>query len=374
MILIYKRFLKCKLSGLGIMVETSDNHKFEPEKRSSLYEEKSLYEEISFGSGLNEKRKNDLEVIDIIGSLMQDEDFSLEDESSFTINKVLSFLNKEINEDQNFTEAWLIKGTVLYKTGKYSGAIEAFDGALEIIPKEVSKENRSLWEENYGINYKYALKFKALALFKLGRYKEGLDALNEILELYPDDSEILDYRNMTQTLEDESLTKELNTLPYNYPEKAGIYKYEKRQAYELNRYAKALEEFDKSLEINPHGAEIWKYRGSLLYILGRYEEALEAFDKSLEIDSKDENAWSFKGSTLYMLNKPEKALKAFDKALQKNPNKLEAWFNKGSILFELGKYKQSLSAVENALRINANDPNTLVLKDAILHNLDQDEK
>ena len=150
--------------------------------------------------------------------------------------------------------------------------------------------------------------------------------------------------------------------------------YEKRQAYELNRYAKTLEQFDKSLEINPHGAEIWKYRGSLLYILGRYEEALEAFDKSLEIDSKDENAWSFKGSTLYMLNKPEKALKAFDKALQKNPNKLEAWFNKGSILFELGKYKQSLSAVENALRINANDPNTLVLKDAILHNLDQGEK
>jgi len=32
-------------------------------------------------------------------------------------------------------EAWLIKGTVLYKTGKYNGAIEAFDWALETIPK-----------------------------------------------------------------------------------------------------------------------------------------------------------------------------------------------------------------------------------------------
>lgn len=362
------------MSGLDIMAETNDNRELKQAKRSSLYKEESLHEEDPLGSGINKKRKNDLEVIDIIGSLMQDEDFSLEDESSFTINKVLSFLNKEISEDRNFTEAWLIKGTVLYKTGKYNGAIEAFDWALETIPKEVVKENRSLWEENYGVNYKYALKFKALALFKLGRYKEGLDALNEILEIYPEDSEILNYKNILQTLEDENLIKELNSLPYNYPEKSGLQKREKRPAYELDRHARALEDFDKSLEINPQDADIWRYRGSALYILGRYEEALEAFDKSLEIDPKDENAWSFKGSTLYMLNKPEKALKAFDKALQKNPNKLEAWFNKGSILFELGRYKQSLSAVENALRINAKDINALNLKNSILHKLDKDEE
>lgn len=350
------------------MSATDKGREFQHSKRNSLYEEEFTGLE-TYG-----ERKNDLEIIDIIGSLMQDEDFSLEDESSFTINKILTFLNKQVTQDQYFTEAWLIKGTVLYKTGKYSGSIEAFDSALETIPEVISKENLHLWKKSDNINYKYALKFKALALFKLGKYKEALDALNEILVLYPEDIEIQKYKNMLHTLEDESLIKELSNLPYNFPEESDNRKHRDRQVYELDKYMRALEEFDKSLEINPENADIWSYKGFALYILGRYEEALEAFDKSLEINPKNENVWSFKGSTLYMLDRPEKALKAFDKALQKNPNKFEAWFNKGSILFELGRYKQSLSAVENALRINAEDTNTLNLKNSILRKLGTDKE
>lgn len=355
-------------SGSDVMTRIDKGREFQHSKRNSLYEEEFT------GLEMYEERKNDLEVIDIIGSLMQDEDFSLEDESSFTINKIMAFLNKEITEYQYFTEAWLIKGTVLYKTGKYSGSIEAFDSALETIPEVISKENLFLWTKSDSINYKYALKFKALALFKLGRYREALDALNEILALYPEDVEIHEYKNMLYILEDESLIKELNTLPYNFPEEYGNREHRDRQVCELDKYVRALEELDKSLEINPENADIWSYKGSALYILGRYEEALDAFDKSLEINPKNENVWSFKGSTLYILDRLEKALRAFDKVLQKNPNKLEAWFNKGSTLFELGRYKQSLSAVENALRIDAKDKNALNLKNFILRKLEMDKE
>jgi tetratricopeptide (TPR) repeat protein len=349
------------------MSATDKSREFHRSKRDSFYEEEFI------GLETYEGRKNDIEVIDIIGSLMQDEDFSLEDESSFTIKKILAFLEKEITEDQYFTEAWLIKGTVLYKTGKYRSSIEAFDSALETIPEVISKENLYLWKKSDNINYKYALKFKALALFKLGRYKESMDTLNEILSLYPEDVEIQKYKNMLSKLEDESLIKELNTLPYNSPEVSGK-GHRDRQVYEPDKYVRALEEFDKCLEINPDDADIWSYKGSALYTLGRYEEALEAFDKSLEINPKNENVWSFKGSTLYMLDRPEKALKALDKALQSNPNRPEAWFNKGSILFELGRYKQSLSAVENTLRISAEDTNALNLKNSILHKLAEDKE
>ncbi|RXA20882.1 tetratricopeptide repeat protein [Methanosarcina sp. MSH10X1] len=336
-------------------------------------ERNPLHEEEFPGSWINEERQTNLEVIEIIGSLMQDEEFSLEDESSLTINKILSFLNKEIDENRNFTEALLIKGTVLYKTGKYNGAIEAFDRALETIPEETDG-NLSLWTKNDSINYKYALKFKALALFKLGRYKKGLDALNEILAVYPDDLEIQEYKNIISVLEDERLIKELNNLPYIYPNVSDNRERKSRPVYDPDRYVRALEELDKGLEINPQDAEIWRYRGSALYMLGRYEEALEAFDKSLEINPKNETVWSFRGSTLYMLDRPEKALKAFDKVLQKNPNKFEAWFNKGSILFELRRYKQALSVVENALRINAKDTDASNLRDSILCKLDRGEE
>lgn len=355
------------------MTERNKDHKLEKSEENSLNEGESTGEK-SIVSGTNKEGTKDYqEAINVIDSLMRDEDFSLENESKLNVSKILSFLNKEITKDRSFTEAWLIKGTVLYKTGKYNSAIEAFNGALETISKNIPEENIRTWQKKNGTNYRYALKLKALALFKLGKYKESSDTLNEILAVYPADSEIQKYKDILYKLEDENLIAELNNIPYNYPEISISWENRGLSLYELDEYEESLEEFGKGLEINPRDADIWGYKGAALYMLGRYEEALQAFDKSLELNPKNAKIWSFKGSTLYMLHMPEEALKAFDKALQKNPNILEAWFNKGAILFELGKYKQSLSAIENVLRINTKDVNALNLRSSILDKIDQEK-
>ncbi|MDY9926108.1 tetratricopeptide repeat protein [Methanosarcina sp.] len=349
------------------MTEKDEKYELEQLKRSSLDEEELT------GSGIDKERKDYLDIINIIETLMQDKSFPLKNESVLTINKILSFLNKEIYTDRNFTEAWLIKGTVLYKTGKYNSAIDAFDGALETMPKEISKENMGIWKKNNSVNYRYALKFKAFSLCKLGRYKEALDALDEISAIYPADSEIQKHKTMIHTLKKEKLIRGTSDIPDSYPKNSNTWERRGRDSYELGKYEEALKEFEKGLENNPKDADIWGNKGSAFYMLGRYEEALEAFNKSLEINPKNANAWSFKGSTLYKLNRPEEALKAFDKALQKNPNILEAWLNKGAILFELGRYNQSLSAMENVLRINPKDVDALNLKNSINHILELTE-
>lgn len=143
------------------MTEKDEEYEFEQLKRSSSHKEEST------SSGGNNGRKDYLEVIDIIESLMQDKGFPIKNESNLTINKIIFFLNKETSKDRNFTEAWLIKGTVLYKTGKYSGAIDAFDSALETMSKEISEEKMDLWKKGDGVSYRYALKFKAFAYVNL---------------------------------------------------------------------------------------------------------------------------------------------------------------------------------------------------------------
>jgi tetratricopeptide (TPR) repeat protein len=354
--------------GSGVMTEKEEKYGLEQLRRSSLDKEEST------GSGVNKDRKDYLDIINIIETLMQDKSFPLKNESTLTINQILSFLNKEISTDRNFTEAWLIKGTVLYKTGKYNSAIDAFDGALETMPKETSKEKMDTWKKSNSVNYRYALKFKAFSLCKLGRYKEALDALDEISAIYPSDSEIQEYKTIIHTLEKEKLIKATGNISDSYPKNSNTWERRGRHSYELGKYEEALKEFDKSLESNPKDADIWGNKGSAFYMLGRYEEALEAFNKSLEINPKNANAWSFKGSTLYKLDRPEEALKAYDKALQKNPNILEAWLNKGAILFELGRYNQSLSAMENVLRINPKDVDALNLKNSIIRILALNEE
>ncbi|MDQ1275436.1 MAG: hypothetical protein QG610_1009, partial [Euryarchaeota archaeon] len=342
-------------------------------EEESTLEEESAREEEYTGSGINKQKENNLDIINIIETLMHNEDFPLKNESSLTISKIISFLNKEIYENKNFTEAWLIKGTVLYKTGKYNGAIDAFDGALETMPKKMSEEKMDTWIKSSGINYRYALKLKAFSLCKLGRYREALNALDEISAIYPADPEIESDKTMLQTLEKERLIRGTGNVQDQYPKHPGTWERRGKYSYKLGKYEEALKEFDRCLESNPKDADIWRNKGSALYMLGRYEEALEAFNNSLEIDPKNANAWDLKGSIFYKLGRPEEALKALDKALQKNPNIFEAWFNKGSILFELGRYKQALSAVENALRINAGDINALNLKTSILDRLEEKE-
>jgi tetratricopeptide (TPR) repeat protein len=355
------------------MAEKDEEYEFEIIMRDSSHRGESTEEEStkkgSTSSGENKQKENYLDVVNIIESLMQNEDFPLKNGSSLTISKIISFLNKEIYENKNFTEAWLIKGTVLYKTGKYNGAIDAFDGALETMQKEISEEKMDTWIKNNGTSYRYALKLKAFSLCKLGRYREALNALDEISVIYPSDPEIESDKAMLQTIENERLIRKTDKAQDHSSTHPGTWERRGKSSYEMGNYEEALKEFSRCLESNPKDAAVWKNKGSALYMLDRYEEALEAFDNSLEINPRDANAWSFKGSILYKIGKPEEALKILDKALQKNPNIFEAWFNKGSILFELGRYKQASSAVENALRINAEDVNALNLKNSNWINL-----
>ena len=348
------------------MTEKGKGFEFEQAETDDTWYEVEIPKPGKIGSKFNDEARNYQEIIPIIGALMQDENFSLQNESSVTISKILSFLSKEINSNRNFTEAWLIKGTVFYKTEKYANAVEAFDAALRSMPERPDEEGMDLWKKSNGINYKYALELKAFSLFKLGRYKEGLKAFEEILQVYPDELDIENYKIIVYTLENESLIKELDSLPYLSLKNINFLESKSRYFSDSEKYEEVLEIFNEALEINPQDADIWRYKGSIFYILGKYEEALNAFNKSLEINSKNAISWGLKGSALYMVQNPEEALKAFDKALQKNPNILEAWFNKGFILFELGKYKLALASIENALRIDSQNSNTLKLRALIL--------
>lgn len=54
-----------------------------------------------------------------------------------------------------------------------------------------------------------------------------------------------------------------------------------------DRYAEAIECYDKALEIDPRSGAWW-WKGKTLYKLGRFQEALQCYDKSLEIHQNPE--------------------------------------------------------------------------------------
>jgi tetratricopeptide (TPR) repeat protein len=78
------------------------------------------------------------------------------------------------------------------------------------------------------------------------------------------------------------------------------------------------------LSTNADDTYALSFKGSSYDGLGEYEKAIECFDRVLEVDKNDEFAWTSKGSALYSLKRYDDAVSCFDRALEIDPQSLEA--------------------------------------------------
>ncbi|WP_135605447.1 tetratricopeptide repeat protein [Methanococcoides sp. NM1] len=145
--------------------------------------------------------------------------------------------------------------------------------------------------------------------------------------------------------------------------------------YELNEYDKALEYFDKALEINPDYVDAWNNKGLTLNKLNEFENASESFDKALDINPDDADLWNNKGNTIknlanynsdytrtvttyakmQVINQYKESITYFDKALEIEPNHADAWNNKGLTLDKLNEFENASESFDKALEINPDD-------------------
>ena len=99
-------------------------------------------------------------------------------------------------------------------------------------------------------------------------------------------------------------------------------------------------------------AEDWKNDGDIFLNKRQYEKALDCYDKAIQLDSNDETAWNSKGIALRNLRRFEEANECYDRAINLNSNNAEIWLNKGSVLGYMLRFEDVISCCEKALEIN----------------------
>ena len=124
---------------------------------------------------------------------------------------------------------------------------------------------------------------------------------------------------------------------------------------EMGEYEKAVEYFDKEVEIRPDDNEAWVNRADVLDELERHEEAMKSYDEALRIEPDDDRAWYNRGNVLARLERYEEAINSYDKALRINPDKHEAWGNRGNALTALTRYEEAMKSYDEVLRIKPDD-------------------
>ncbi len=84
--------------------------------------------------------------------------------------------------------------------------------------------------------------------------------------------------------------------------------------------------------------------------LGELEKALQSFDRALELDTKYSDAWNNKGALLLELGRLPKAIVALDRSLELNPQNGNAWYNRSRVYGGIKNKELTLYSLKRALR------------------------
>lgn len=120
-----------------------------------------------------------------------------------------------------------------------------------------------------------------------------------------------------------------------------------------NEYELSLENFNKSIAINPKYAPSYNSRGALyLYFLNDSEKALDDFTMALKINPKKD--YTYYNRALYYSSKGQytTAIKDLTTSLKLRPKKSDALFEKGKCHYYLNEYNQAITDFKKTIKYN----------------------
>jgi len=253
-----------------------------------------------------------------------------------------------------------------YEKGEYVAAVENYDKAIELDPK-----NEKAWFN------------KGVALEKLGEY-EAIDCYREVTNLNPRNAKA--WSSMGRML-----------IVYSI-EEGGAFPFE------------AMEYLDIATNLNPKDEKAWFYKGLILDIEGEgfhlnaknsrsrhdevplpeeavesYEKAIRCYDRATDLNPRYFQAWLSKGNTYETLQEHDEAIKCFEKITEFDPMNEEEWFDKGYVLYVMGENKkgsdkgvptlnEALECFERVIELNPENEAAYRWKDILLEKLGQKGK
>ncbi len=117
------------------------------------------------------------------------------------------------------------------------------------------------------------------------------------------------------------------------------------------QFGEALAALDQAIARFPESAHLYAIRGALWLQLQEYAKALADLERSLDL-AEDPGVRVNHAEALRRFDRKQEALASLDKALADAPNYLPALFNRGVLRFELGDEEGALADFDRAIAID----------------------
>jgi tetratricopeptide (TPR) repeat protein len=123
-------------------------------------------------------------------------------------------------------------------------------------------------------------------------------------------------------------------------------------AYEMsNRYDEAVDEFGKTIALDPKNADALQNRGSLFVLTGRYAEAIPDLDGAIALRQDEMGYFVNRGLAHRHLGHNELALADYTKALELQPGSAAVYVNRGSLFLMMLDFDRAKADFEKALEL-----------------------
>jgi tetratricopeptide (TPR) repeat protein len=120
-------------------------------------------------------------------------------------------------------------------------------------------------------------------------------------------------------------------------------------------YGEAIEEFNRSIELDPNNPRPYRGRGYVYVKLAMYEEAIADYTKALELEPDFPGAYYNIGNLYRDIDENESAISNYTKAIELDPTNTNYLHNRGLLLGEMGRLDESITDLREACRLGEKD-------------------
>jgi tetratricopeptide (TPR) repeat protein len=217
-------------------------------------------------------------------------------------DKAIEAFDRSLSFDPNNAEAYNAKGVIATKQRNYQDAIGLYNKAIQNDPQN----------GGYHINL-------AIAYHLLGRKEDALKAYQKAVQLDSQFQGQLD-GYLTSTAK-PAVTPSGTSAISPLQKMAADRTYTEGAAFlRLNRLDRALQAFDRALEIDPKNADALNGKGVVETKQRKYQDAIDLYNKALVIEPDNAGMYINLAITYHLLGRKDDAQKAYQKAIVLNPD------------------------------------------------------
>ena len=125
--------------------------------------------------------------------------------------------------------------------------------------------------------------------------------------------------------------------------------------YNKRKYEEAIKNYNKSIDLDPNNSYAYNNRGLTKNNLEQYFDAVKDYDKAIELEPNNSVIYYNRGLAKTHLWQYEEAIEDYNKAIELDHNNSTAYYNRGLVKSYLGQYKEAIEDYNKTIELDPNN-------------------